>query len=273
MVRSKGLVSGLALAILLGCGAKSPAARPAATPGQRVTADVVVVREVLPSEKKAFVFLIAHSQGKVRLGNEVDQWRLIDLNASTVTFIDESTKSFRIQSLGAVKAARRSAVLRPLPPPFKPYSLVRTGETTTIAKRGAVRHVIEGGGYRREVWLSTAPVLHSELFPAMLASDTISEPFAGLMREATPRLMAQQGFPLRDESELAYGDKKLHVIRTVTEIGQRKVPASWFTVPTDYEDRGVTAPGAGRRSGESRPSGRGAPAAGSRSSATNRTSP
>jgi len=238
-------------------------------PGQRLEADVIVVREFLPVEKTAFSYLIAHSGGKVRLGNEADQWRLIDLEAEKVTFIDETSRSYRTESLASLRNAQRRSVLRPLPQPFQPLTIVRTEDSAVIAGRQAVKHVLEGGGYRRQIWLSTKPLLNPNLYGAILASETLSEPFAGLMREATPRLIAQQGFPLRDESELAFGDKKLSIVRTVSEIGRRQVPASWFSIPAGYEDRGIKVPDADRRSGASRPSDRDTRAAGSQSSSTN----
>lgn len=248
--------------------AAQPGSEPVA-PGQRVEADVVTIREVLPEEKKAFIWLIPHAGGKVRLGNEADRWRLIDLEAGTVTFVDEPTRSYKTETIAALREARRRAIMRPLPPPFRPMSYVHTEDAAVIAGRRAVKHVVTGGGYHRELWLSSDPVIHPDLYTAIVASDTVSEPFAGLMREVTPELMKQQGFPLRDESELSYGEKKMHVIRTVTEIGRRSVPASWFSIPEDYEDRGVKVPGDDRPSGASRPSGRGTRGAGSQSSATN----
>lgn len=240
-----------------------------APPGQRVNADVVVIREFLPVEKTAFSYLIAHSAGKVRLGNETDKWRLIDLKEQKVTFVDETSRSYQTESLATLRNSTRISVSRPLPQPFVPLNIARTSDSSTIAGRESVKHVIEGGGYRRELWLSTKPLLDPALYGAMLASETLSEPLAGLMREVTPRLMAQQGFPLRDESELVYGDKKLSVTRTVSEIGRRQLPASLFSIPQGFEDRSVKEPGADRPSGGSRPPDRDTRAAGSQSSSTN----
>lgn len=271
LVRREGVALLTALLLVTACGKQGDGARPAGA--RMVTADVIEIQETLPVEGRAFRWLVVHHNGKVRLGNETDRWRLIDFSDSTVTFVDDITESYRRRPIVELRAERLREIQRPLPSPFQPISFQQTNVVATIAGARARKIEIERGGYRREVWMSVDPVIHPELHRAILVTDPLSEPYAGLLRRVVPGLLSQPGFPLRDVSVLEYGEKQMRIERVVRSIGKRPVPEKWFEMPRDYDDLTPKAPGADRPSASSPRSGRDARATGQRSSATTRTSP
>jgi hypothetical protein len=271
LVRRQGVALALALLSVAACAEKTAENRLPA--GRRVAADVIEIHESLSAEARAFRWLVVHHEGKVRLGNETDRWRLIDLQESTVTFVDDITRTYRRSSIAELRALRLRELQRPLPSPFQPIAIQQTTQTESIAGVPTRKIEMERGGYRREVWMSVAPVIHPDLHKAILVTDPISEPYAGLLRRVVPGLLSQSGFPLRDVSVLEYGEKRMEIERIVRSIGKRQVPESWFEVPRDYADVTPREPDADRPNASSPRSGRDAREAGPRSSATTRTSP
>ena len=100
----------LLLLLVTSCRNEKPP--PKAAP--KIPGQVLIIRTVIPGER-SFLYYIGVSGGKVRLGSETDQWRLIDVRNRTVTFVDETRKTFRTEQLSSLMEKRRQAAARRAP--------------------------------------------------------------------------------------------------------------------------------------------------------------
>lgn len=242
----------LLLLLALICITCKPAARqpeaPAAGPaGPQVRATVVTIRTNLEPAKRTFTHTLIIADGRARSTSERDSWRLYDLKAKRVTYVDDAMKTQRSESFEEIVRKRRTATAAVLPPHYPPARLHATGQTRAVQGVQAKQSVIELGAYRRELWLAEHPSIPAELFAMMQLSDPPSSPLAPMMHSVEEALAKVRGFPFVDHSELPYGKNKHIVDRQVIGVAQKDVPQTMLTVPKEYKDVTPRGQGAGGR--------------------------
>ncbi|MFN2441831.1 MAG: DUF4412 domain-containing protein [Thermoanaerobaculia bacterium] len=238
--------------VLTGCN-RAPAVDPSPRPrrdGPTVEAKVLTIRESHHPPTRAFLSPIVVFGSKVRIGTDLDQWRLFDLEAQTVTWVDEIARTYRTVS-AADLARRRQRQLRTAVPGGIP--LIEGGSTGLEAELEGVaaeQWLMKLGGYEREIWLSKEPLAGSGFLRMWLTSEPISEPYAGVMRNVDGALMRQDGFPVYERTAFTWEGGAMVSRRRLVSIETRQVSASLFEIPSDYLD--VSLPGmrsgGGRRS-------------------------
>lgn len=194
LVRRKGLI--LVLLAFAACKAEVKRAPAPAVPQVRAT--VITIETKIRPENKTYTHSIVIAGEKARSLDEVDHWRLFDLKASTVTFVDEIAKSYRIEAFVPGKTGLQAGK-----------------ETKPLQGINATLWTERKGGYVHQLWIGSHPAVPPHLFSMM----------SGIKAE---------GFPLAEHAELPYLDKKLVVDKTVTRIESKNVPASLFVVAPAY---------------------------------------
>jgi hypothetical protein len=221
-------------------GTPSPAPSqggPPATAGPSVPAKVLIVRESSHPPTRAFLHKILVAGPKVRLGSEKDQWRLFDVQQRTVTWVDDIAGTYRTIGLDELVRSRERQLREPIPAAgVRPVAVEETGEAVEIAGIRARRIAMELGGYRRDVWISEEPLVSPVFLKMLVASEPISEQWAGVIRDAQLELMAREGFPIWDRSRLAWEGGELLFQRKLVKVEMREVPAQWVAIPAGYRD-------------------------------------
>jgi hypothetical protein len=215
---------------------KSPAQAPAVATKNQATirATVVTIQTTIQPANKTFTHTIVIANNRARSTDEVDQWRLFDFAMKQVTYVDDIAHTIRVQSFADAVASRSAAIARPLPDGMPRAQFVVTDAQKTLQGIPAKQSVIRLGGYKRELWIGSHPLIPRGLFAMLQASEPASSPLAGITRAADEALMEVQGFPLADHSELTYENKRLVVDNTVVKIEQRDVPATLLAVSSKY---------------------------------------
>jgi len=268
----------IVFAALSGCS--EPVAPPipgisrALRPGRRVRAKVLSVRTNMSGKNHGFRHLVIYANNRVRVGNEIDSWRLFDLAARTVTTVDEPTRTYRTESLSAVIRKRRELLATPIPDLIKPAEIDLLPEPEVWNDIPIRRYQIRAGGYRRELWMSISPIIPEPFWPMYLATEPLEGPYAGILQKATGLLLQLSGFPVVDRSDMEYGGKTLAVEKVLEKVEERSVPAWWLEVPRGYRNlTPATKPAAGRPASSSPPPGRSIPREGSPPSGTDQKTP
>jgi hypothetical protein len=212
----------------------------APAPVANVRATVISVRVTTEPPKQAVDHTIAIAKDKARSSDELDTWRLYDLKANSVTFVDDIEKTFRTIPFTTLLEQHRAATAKPRPPETPPATLQRPARTQTVAGVPASLMTVNLGKYERQLWIGHHPAVPPQLFAMMYASNPPSSPLAPVMRDVDEALLNVRGFPLLERGELPYGKSKMVVERAVTSIGAKDVPAAMFEVPKGYRD--VTPP-------------------------------
>lgn len=208
-------------------------------PGEpTVAATVITIQTTLQPEKKTFTHTIAIANGRARADNELDRWRLFDVDHDAITYVDDLAKTYYTTPVSQSNAPQ----------------MIATGAKRVIQGVEASQFLIRMGGYQRELWIGTPRSVPPELF------GMIDSKFANV-----------RGFPLADHAELPYGKAKLVVDHNVVKIEQKNVPRSFLNVADDYKN--ITAPAGSRQPASSRPRDRSTPAEESQPSSTTRRSP
>lgn len=268
LVRRKGLTC--ALIAVAACAPRNIPARGGPAEPQ-VAATVVTIETRLQPQDKIFRHSIVIGGGRARSEDEVDRWRLFDLQHNQVTFVDDIARTFRTEPADSLMGRRRAAAKGPLPEGVPHAELVNTGAKRVIGGVEATQMLIRAGGYQRELWIGTPPSVPPNLFAMMFGTDAATSKYEPMMRDADEALLGMQGFPLADHAELPYGNEKLVVDRNVVKIEQRNVPASLLNVRAGYRE--ITEPAASPPPASSPPRDRSTPGAEWRSSATDRKNP
>ena len=235
LVRGKGLIGiAAAAAICAACNPSPPAVlRHDAVP--KIRATVVTIRTTLQPQNRTFTHWLVVANGIARSGDEVDAWRLFDLRRKQVTFVDDVAKTYREVPVADLLAERSKELAQPLTPPLPRAEVIATGAKRVLLGVEASERVIRLGGYERQLWIAKHPALPDDLFAAAQASLPRTSPLAAVGRAADEALMTTEGFPLVDHAELAFGNKKMVVDRSVIKIEQRDVPAAWLSVPDGFQ--------------------------------------
>jgi hypothetical protein len=203
---------------------------------RRVPATVLTVRTTVVPGERAYLHKVIVAGSKARLGNEVDRWRLFDLEQRTVTTVDQVARTYRTDAWPELLRDRRRLLATPLPPHVPIARVERGTERQVIAGVAATPRRVVMGGYLREIWFSDEPTAADRLFPLIIATDPVGQPYAGVMRSAFPHLVVETGFPLLDRSTMRVDDTESIVDKRVIRIEQTTVPAVWVEVPPSFED-------------------------------------
>lgn len=218
------------LALIAGCQ-KTPVP---GTAGPSVRATVVTIRETLQPSNKTYTHSLMIANNLARSGNEVDAWRLFDLKKEQVTFVDDTTKTFRVATLKDLTKQHRDAYATKPAPELPLAQWIASNEKKTINGFDATKSTVKMGGYQRELWIADKTPIPPQLFAFMRASEPAPSPVAGVARAVDDVLLNVRGFPVADHAELPFDNRKLVVDRVVEKIERKDVPASWFQVPRGY---------------------------------------
>lgn len=241
LVRRKRVGAAILLtAALAAC--KSPAKQTATAAAPQVSATVITIQTTLEPEKKTFTHTVAIAGDRARSMGDTDQWRLFDLKANTVTFVDDITKTYRTEPLQSLLEKRQRALAQPLLEGTPRAVITQTRETKAIQGTPATRWTIRAGSYTRALWIGAPPAVPPQLFAMMIASDPPASGLAPMMKAVDAALVAMHGFPLADHAELPYGNKKIVVDQQVVKIETQNVPASTFNVPADFKAPAASHP-------------------------------
>ncbi len=213
------------LLVCTGCKQAPPQKPAAQAAGPQVRATVVTIRTTIQPDNKTYTHTLVIARGRARSTDELDQWRLFDTNAKSVTFVDDIAKTARTEPMQSLLKKRREALAAALPSYYPRARVTRTPKGL----------VIEVGDYRRELELSDNRAIPRGLFAMMQASDSASSPLAPIMHAADDALTSTELFPARDHSELPYGGRKLIVDRAVVSVVERNVPEQLLNVPPGYK--------------------------------------
>ena len=219
---------------------KKPAISVATAPQTRATV-LTIETTIQPSNKK-----IAHSltigNDRARSGDELDRWRLFDLKANTVTYVDNIKKTYRTEPIASLVNEHRAALAAAIPA-YVPRAQV-------AASGGKI--VIRAGGYTRTLTVTEHPLIPPQLFSWMVASEPPAAPYASMMKAADEALLNVRGFPMSDHAEIAVDGKKLAVDRNVVKVEQKNIDASWLSVPAHFADMSPRAGARGLGGSEAR---------------------
>jgi hypothetical protein len=239
-----GMTAGLLVAgLTTACKSETKRLAQHAAAVPQVRATVITVQTTVAPDNKSFTHTIAIGGDRARSVDESDQWRLFDLKANTVTFVDDITKTYRTESLQSLVAKRQHALAAPLLDGTPRATIAQAHETKPLLGITVTRWTIKSGSYTRELWLGLHPAIPPQLFAMMVASDLPESPLAPMMKSVDAALLGMRGYPLADHSELPYGNKKIVIDETVSGVETKDVPASFFNVPADFK-----APAANPRS-------------------------
>jgi hypothetical protein len=191
---------------------------------------VITIRTTVGAATTAHAIVIAGD--RARSTDEYDEWRLFDLKANSVTFVDDVTKTYRTEKLDALLARRRAKLATAMPPHIPAVKFAETRDAKVLHGVNAQRAVVSAGAYKRELWLAKHPSIPPRLFALMQASAPPSTEFAPMMRAADESLLALEGFPLADHSEVA----GIIVDRSVAAIEQKPMSESLLAIPREYRD-------------------------------------
>ena len=224
------------LALLAACQRPpNPPARPVANE-PKIRATVVTIQTTMLPSPKSWTHTIVIANGRARSTDEVDEWRLFDFNENRVTFVDDLAKTYRSVPFEEVLTSHRTTLARPLPDGMPHAELVVGDAQKTIQGVVAKQSVIRIGAYQRVLWIASHPLIPQGLFAIMKASEPVSSPLAGVMRQVDEALLDVKGYPLSDHAELPYEKKKLVVDNTVVSIDQRDVPAALLNVNGAFKE-------------------------------------
>ena len=199
-----------------------------------VPATVITIQTVLQPQNRMLKHSIFIANGRARSDDELDRWRLFDLENNRVVYVDDLARTYFTAPVNGAPALAGDR-LKPV--------LQQTGAKRVFMGVEATQFLTRVGAYQRELWIGSPASIPQELFGMMNAEfETV------------------RGFPLFDHAELPYGKSKLVVDRSVVKIEQKNVPLSLLNVRSDYKD--ITAPAASRPPASSPQRGRNTRAAG-----------
>jgi hypothetical protein len=190
----------------------------------QVRATVVTIETTIQPANKKFAHSLTIANNRARSGDELDEWRLFDMKANTVSYINSVTKTIRTQPVATLATQRRTADGAQIPSYIPRAQVSASGDKITI----------RSGGYTRTLTIAQNASIPPQLFSMMHASDPVTSPFAPMMKSADDALLSVRGFPMNDHAEVALDGKKLVVDRNVVKVEQKDVDASWLEVPSGF---------------------------------------
>jgi hypothetical protein len=239
-------VTGVLLLAFIACKPAAPPAAKKAAPGPQTRATVVTIQTTIQPGNKTTSHTLVIAGGRARKSDELDSWRLFDLQNQRVTFVNDVEKTFRTVPLAQLEKDLRGTLNGPLPADLPRAQIAATRATKPIQGVPAAQSVVKLGGYTRELWIGQHPLIPPRLYAMIVASEPPSSPLVPVMKNVDDALLQVNGFPLAEHSEFAYGKKKMTVDKVVTRIEQRDVPPGFLNVSGGYRD--LTKPAANPRS-------------------------
>ena len=208
----------------------------------KVRATVIAIRTTTQPANKTFNHTIVVAGNQARSTDELDRWRLFDLEKETVTYVDDAEKTRRSEPIATALARHRQALSLPLRDQVPRAQFETTGESKPLLGVNAGKSVISAGGYRRELWIGVHPQIPPRIFAFQQITDQSSSQLAPMMKSVYETLFNVRGYPLADHAELALGSGRMVVDRNVIGVSARDVPESLLKIPADYRD--LTPPAA-----------------------------
>ena len=259
------------LAALLGSCGDSPEPPPPPPANGQVGATVASFRVVSSPGGAETVEQIAVANNLIRFPNETGRWRLFDIAAGTVTLVDEIDRKVERRTFDEVLEELRSASRGVSRVPVAAVN--RTGEVETVAGFEVEPYLVTMElGYERELWISSRPLFHSDLFLLDLATDSIPADNLPSLRRVIALIDEAGGYPVVDRSRMVLDGQEYTHERSLITVAEQQVPGSWFELPP-WALAVLTEPGGGRQPGASPRAGRSTPAGESRPSGSDRTDP
>ena len=182
---------------------------------------MLTIETTLAPSNKKIVHSLTIANDRARSGDELDEWRLIDLKANTVTYVNEIARTVRTESVADLMKKHRAALDAALPE-YIPRAQI-------TAANGSV--VIKAGAYTRTMKFAQDPHIPPQLYSILVASDPSDTPYAPMMKSVDEALMNVRGFPMTDHAELALDGSKLVVDRNVVKVEQKNVDANSLQIP------------------------------------------
>jgi hypothetical protein len=203
---------------------------------RRVPATVFTIQTTVVPGDRAYLHKVIVAGTTARVGNEVDRWRLFDIEARTVTTVDQIARTYRTDAWAELLRERRRLLATPMPPHVPLARFEQGEERQVIAGVRAVQRRLVIGDYLREIWFSEEPTAADRLYPLVVVTDPIGQQYAGVMRNAFPQLIAEDGFPMLDRSTMHFDGEDSVVEKRVIRIEQTTVPAVWVELPPAFKD-------------------------------------
>jgi hypothetical protein len=262
LVRSKRVnavppIIAAAVVLLFAASCRRPPEGAPAAPASRtepsVEARVFTLRTTITPAREEIVEQIFVVDRRVRAGGAGDEWRLFDLDARTITFVDDVARSYRTRTLDELMSERQRLVLQPIPSHFPRATFAATPNRRRIEGHDARQFVIRMGGYVRELWMSVEPLIDPLFFRMYVVSEPLAEESAGVSRDVQRALVSISGFPLLETSRMKYGEEELEIERILVKVEQQKVPERVFAIPPEYADESLPTESAADRQGASSP--------------------
>ena len=203
--------------------------------GPQIPATVVTLRTTLQPANKTTITTIVIADDLARSTDEVGEWRLFDLSENRVAFVNDFAKTYRYESLESLRDRHDDASSEPMSDKIPSAQYSTTGTRRDILGIPATQAVVKLGGYQRQIWFGSHPLIPPQLFALMQASRAPG-PDAPVSKRVDDALLAVRGFPLADHAELPYAQTKIVVDRDVVSIERKNVAASLLDIPDDYRE-------------------------------------
>ena len=227
-----------AVALIVACGKPVQELRKVVRDSRRgpqVLATVVTVRTTLQPANKATTTTIVIADDLARSTEEVGEWRLFDLKENRVAFVNDFAKTYRYESLESMRDRHADATSEPVSDKIPRIEYSSTNAHRDILGVPATQSVVKLGGYQREIWIGSHPLIPPQLFALMQASRPPG-PDAPVSKRLDDALLSMRGFPLADHAELPYAQTKIVVDRDVVSIERKNVTASLLDIPESYRE-------------------------------------
>lgn len=222
--------------VLLTIACNQPAVKPlrkAAAPEPQTSATVVTIRTTFQPENKSTTSTIVIGEDAARATDEIGTWRLFDFKQNRVAFVDDFAKTYRYETLQALMQRRSVAAEQPIGEKVPHAQYAETTVRRPVLGVEATQTIVKLGGYQRELWFGTHPLIPDQLFALMLASRTPTAD-AAMAKKVDEALLAARGFPLLEHAELPFAKTKIVIDRDVVSVARRNVPVAVLHIPRDY---------------------------------------
>lgn len=222
-----------------------------------VEAQVLTFRNVVDhDEKREHVSSLVVAGQKARFTDEIDRWRLFLIDRSEVVFVDDVRQTFETKSLQALIREKQLLGREATPSLVPRVVLARGGAGETILGYETTEYAVEMGNYRRELLVSTRPLIDERFFALAILSEPLGGPHRAPAASLHRSLAGLTGYPVVDRTTFSFGNRRWQSERRLEKIEKKRVPQSLLEIPSNYRDVTPKAPAAGRPGAASPPSGR-----------------
>lgn len=235
LVRRETLTVMLALAALA-CAERRSADAP--RPADATQGIVIRVRTTVPEQNRSFHDHIISAGGVVRPLGELDRWRLLDFENGRVTWVDSITRTTRTASLDELWSEKKRVASGNIPASYPTATVRRTGQTQIILGQPTEQFLIEAGGFRRELWITTRPLLGKTYMALRFGSEQTAGNNPAALARIQLALMQLEGFPMLDSITFQVGEETWGITREVEAITETELSRSQLEVPEDYDEEG-----------------------------------